>query len=154
MTASGFARSDLLPPGTATGYKDDGRSNVFALPVLGSGDGGAHSTAGDIHRFWRALVDGRLVEERLVALATERATEDAGDGLGYGRGIWLEDDTLVMAGGDHGVAFTSRHDRATGTTVSALANIEVRTFARTRDALAAVRGGRESAQPPNATGGA
>lgn len=148
MTASGFSRSDHLPPRTATGYKGDGRSNVFDLPVLGSGDGGAHSTARDVHRFWRALGQGRIVDERFVALATEVVTADAGDGLGYGRGIWLEDDTLVMAGGDHGVAFTSRHHPGTATTVTALANIEVRTFARTRDAMAAARGGAVSEEPP------
>lgn len=139
MTASGFPRSDLLPAGTATGYKDDGRTNVFALPVVGSGDGGAHSTAADLHRFWRALLAGRIVGPDFVALATETVTADADDGMGYGRGLWLESGQLVIAGGDHGVAVTSRHDPATGTTVTALANIEAPTFARTRVAMDAAR---------------
>jgi CubicO group peptidase (beta-lactamase class C family) len=139
MTASGFHRSDLLPPGTATGYKPDGRTNVFELPVVGSGDGGAHSTVADLHAFWLALVAGRIVEPSLVALLAERVTADAGDGLGYGRGVWLDGGDLIMAGGDHGVTAVSRHDRATGATVSALANVEVPTFARARALMDAVR---------------
>lgn len=139
MTASGFPRSDLLPPGTATGYKDDGRTNVFELPVVGSGDGGAHSTVGDLHRFWLSLLGGTILEPRLAARATEAVTPDVGDGMGYGRGVWLDGGDFVMAGGDHGVTAVSRHDPATGVTVSALANIEVPTFARTRAAMEAVR---------------
>jgi CubicO group peptidase (beta-lactamase class C family) len=139
MTSSGFPRSDLLPPGTATGYKDDGRTNVFELPVVGSGDGGAHSTVADLHRFWRALRAGRILPQALVPLAVEPTTADADDGMGYGRGVWLDDGDLVMAGGDHGVTAVSRHDPATGITVSGLANIEVRTFARTREAMQGIR---------------
>ena len=141
MAASGFPRSDLLPPGTATGYKDDGRTNVFELPVVGSGDGGAHSTVEDLHRFWRALLAGRIVDPSLVALLTERVTADAGDGLGYGRGLWLDDDDLMVVGGDHGVVAVSRHHAPTATTVSGLANVEVPTFARVRALMHAVRAG-------------
>ncbi|MFE5408775.1 serine hydrolase domain-containing protein [Microbacterium sp. NPDC056569] len=141
MAASGFPRSDLLPPGTATGYKDDGRTNVFELPVIGSGDGGAHSTAGDLHRFWLALLTGRIVDPSLVALLTERVTADAGDGLGYGRGVWLDDDDLIIAGGDHGVVAASRHHPSSSTTVTGLANIEVPTFARVRELMHAIKGG-------------
>ncbi|QIG40544.1 beta-lactamase family protein [Microbacterium sp. 4R-513] len=141
MTASVFPRSDHLPPGTATGYKDDGRSNIFELPVVGSGDGGAHSTAADLHAFWQALVSGRIVSPEIFALATQEVTPDAGDGLGYGRGIWLDGADFVLAGSDHGVTAVSRHDPVTGATVSGLANIEVPTFARTRDLMGAARRG-------------
>lgn len=132
MTASDFARSDRLEPGTATGYEADGRTNVFELPVRGSGDGGAHSTVADLHRFWQALLAGDIIDRALVARATELVVPDAGDGLGYGRGIWLDAADLTMAGGDHGVTAVSRHDAATGVTVTGLANIGVPTFARTR----------------------
>jgi CubicO group peptidase (beta-lactamase class C family) len=119
MTDSGFPRSDHLPPVTATGYRDDGRTNVFALPVVGSGDGGAFST-----------------------------TADTGDGLGYGRGVWIDGEDLVMAGGDHGVTAVSRRHAASGTTVTGLANVAVRTFARTRDLMdqALKRRGRAGAE--------
>lgn len=139
MAASGFPRSDLLPPGTATGYKDDGRTNVFELPVVGSGDGGAHSTAADLHRFWRALLAGRIVDPALVALFIEPVTADAGDGLGYGRGVWLDDDDLVIVGGDHGVVVASRHHAASSTTVTGLANAEKPTFGRVRDLMRAIK---------------
>lgn len=144
MLASGFPRSDLLPPHTATGYKDDGRSNVFDLPVVGTGDGGAHSTVADLHRFWRALLAGRIVAPELVALATESVTSDADDGAGYGRGIWLDGDDLRLSGFDHGVTALSRHDPRTGLTVSALANIQAPIHTRTRAAMAAARGRAEA----------
>jgi CubicO group peptidase (beta-lactamase class C family) len=139
MAASGFPRSDLLPPGTATGYLDDGRTNVFELPVMGSGDGGAHADAGDLHRFWRALVGGGILSERGLMRLTEAVTPDADDGRGYGRGIWLADGELILSGSDHGVTAMSRHDPATGITVTALANIGTRVLARTAAAMAAAR---------------
>jgi len=139
MTASSMPRSDALPASTATGYKDDGRTNVFELPVQGSGDGGAHSTVGDLHRFWLALRTGRILPAELAALATETVTSDAGDGLGYGRGIWLDGEDFLLSGGDHGVTASSRHDPHTATTVTGLANIEVPTFARVKSLMAAVR---------------
>lgn len=112
---------------------------MFELPVVGSGDGGAHSTVADLHRFWRALRAGRILPREFVPLAIQPTTEDADDGMGYGRGVWLDDGDLLMAGSDHGVAVVSRHDPATGITVSALANIEVPTFARTKAAMQTVR---------------
>jgi len=139
MTASSMPRSDALPPSTATGYKDDGRTNVFELPVQGSGDGGAHSTAPDLHRFWQALTGGRMLPAELVAIATAPVTPDTGDGVGYGRGIWLDDGDLVLSGGDHGVTAVSRHDPRTGTTVTGLANIEAPTFGRVKALMAALR---------------
>ncbi|WP_052226628.1 serine hydrolase domain-containing protein [Microbacterium mangrovi] len=135
MTESGFPRSDRLPPGTATGYLEDGRTNVFELPVVGSGDGGAHSTVRDLHRFWRALDAGVILSRQWRALATEPTVADTGDGRGHGRGIWTDDAHLVLSGSDHGVSAISRHDPATGITVTALANIAAPVLARTRAAM-------------------
>lgn len=140
MSHSGFPRSDQLPAGTATGYRDDGRTNVFALPVVGSGDGGAHSTEADLHAFWEALFEGRILDPALVRLVVSPTTEDAGDGLGYARGVWIDGEDLVLAGGDHGVSAVSRRHRITGTTVTGLANVAVRTFARTRALMDEVLG--------------
>ena len=62
---TGFLRSDELPGDAAVGYlAADGpadRTNVFHLPVLGSGDGGIYSTVADVHRLWQALDGGRIV---------------------------------------------------------------------------------------------
>jgi CubicO group peptidase (beta-lactamase class C family) len=59
MRDTAFLRSDALPGGAAIGYLDDGRTNVFHLPVRGSGDGGVYSTLDDVDRFW-AFAGDRL----------------------------------------------------------------------------------------------
>ena len=82
-----FLRSDELPGDAALGYLDvDGpRTNVFHLPVRGSGDGGIYSTAADLSAFWRALVrrsdrargtggrDGAAAQRRAGRVETLRA---------------------------------------------------------------------------------
>jgi CubicO group peptidase (beta-lactamase class C family) len=51
-----FLRSDELPGRTALGYlaEDGTRTNVFHLPVRGSGDGGISTTAADVSSLWTA----------------------------------------------------------------------------------------------------
>jgi CubicO group peptidase (beta-lactamase class C family) len=70
MMDTEYLRSDELPARTALGYVEcDGvwRTNVFHLPVRGSGDGGIYSTAADISALWRAFVAGRIVSTEWVA---------------------------------------------------------------------------------------
>jgi CubicO group peptidase (beta-lactamase class C family) len=57
MTATAFLRSDALPGSAAIGYLADGRTNVFHLPVRGSGDGGLYTTLDDVDRFWTFVGD-------------------------------------------------------------------------------------------------
>jgi CubicO group peptidase (beta-lactamase class C family) len=57
MTATAFLRSDSLPGTAAVGYLENGRTNVFHLPVRGSGDGGIYSTLDDVDRFWALAAD-------------------------------------------------------------------------------------------------
>jgi len=52
MTATAFLRSDSLPGTAAIGYLENGRTNLFHLPVRGSGDGGIYTTLDDVDRFW------------------------------------------------------------------------------------------------------
>src|SRR4051794_2609154 len=52
MRETAFLRSDRLPGRAAIGYLSDGRTNVFHLPVRGSGDGGIYTTLDDLDRFW------------------------------------------------------------------------------------------------------
>ena len=76
LTVTGFLRSDELPGDAAIGYLDAARAartNVFHLPVLGSGDGGIYSTVADVHRLWRALDAGRIVPPERVAAMTRPA---------------------------------------------------------------------------------
>ena len=69
MVDTAFLRSDELPGRAALGYlEDDGlRTNILHLPVRGTGDGGAYTTAADVHRFWDALFAGRIVAPETVA---------------------------------------------------------------------------------------
>jgi CubicO group peptidase (beta-lactamase class C family) len=57
MTATSFLRSDSLPGSAALGYLEDGRTNVFHLPVRGNGDGGIYTTLDDVDRFWTLVGD-------------------------------------------------------------------------------------------------
>jgi CubicO group peptidase (beta-lactamase class C family) len=88
MTATAFLRSDALPGSAALGYLEDGRTNVFHLPVRGSGDGGIYTTLDDVDRFWK-LVTGDTP-------------------LGF---AWTE--PLRLVGADVGVSFTSARGRFT-----------------------------------------
>ncbi|HEY8060904.1 MAG TPA: serine hydrolase domain-containing protein, partial [Acidimicrobiales bacterium] len=69
MADTEFLRSDELPGRAALGYltAEGPRTNVFHLPVRGGGDGGIYSTAADVHAFWVAVLDGRVVSREWVA---------------------------------------------------------------------------------------
>ncbi|WP_410595742.1 serine hydrolase domain-containing protein [Amycolatopsis sp. lyj-23] len=117
MTDTAFLRSDALPGRTATGYLEDGRTNVFSLPVVGHGDGGIYTTAADIRRFWPALLEGRIVPpawaDRVLRPHTDR----------YGLGFWLPGPGLVrLEGGDSGVSFRSTHRPSSGVTATLISN--------------------------------
>ncbi|SFR26058.1 CubicO group peptidase, beta-lactamase class C family [Lentzea waywayandensis] len=120
MTRTGFLRSDELPADAAVGYLEGlDRSNVFHLPVLATGDGGIHTTAGDMSKFWRALFAGDLAEE-----VTRPRHDVPEESLRYGLGFWLHEtsDTVILAGYDAGESFKSTHDPHTGTTITVLSN--------------------------------
>jgi CubicO group peptidase (beta-lactamase class C family) len=117
MTGTAFLRSDALPPGTATGYLEDGRTNVFSLPVVGHGDGGIYSSAPDFRRFWPALLAGRIVPREWVG----RMLRPHADG--YGLGFWLPRPGVAhLDGGDHGVTFWSSHQPSSGLTATLISN--------------------------------
>ena len=83
MADTEFLRSDELPGRTALGYLQvDGawRTNVFHLPVRGSGDGGIYTTATDVAAFWRAFFAGQIVSPRM-SRGDDSARSDA-DGRG------------------------------------------------------------------------
>lgn len=111
MTHTSFLRSDALPGDAATGYLEDGRTNVFSLPVVGSGDGGIYSTAGDFAAFWSAFHAGRIVPPEWVSRMTNvvSAETSTSEHLRYGLGFWLppDDTTVMLEGYDYGVSFRS-----------------------------------------------
>lgn len=126
LAATGYLRSDELPADAAVGYlESDGlRSNVLHLPVRGNGDGGAYSTAADLHRFWRQLLAGRIIGPELVAEFSRPRNDVPDEEFWYGLGVYVDPDTgvLAMEGYDAGVSMRSLHDPATGTTASVLGN--------------------------------
>jgi CubicO group peptidase (beta-lactamase class C family) len=121
-----FLRSDDLPGRAALGYVEvDGveRSNVFHLPVRGSGDGGIYSTVADIRAFWTAFFGGRIVPEDWVAeLVRPRSVVSASTRCGLG--FWLAGagDAVRLEGHDAGVSFRSWHDPASSLTRTVVSN--------------------------------
>ena len=96
MRDTEFLRSDELPGSAALGYLEiDGvwRSNVFHLPVRGSGDGGIYTTVGDVSSLWKAFL---VRQDRVHGLG-------ARDGVAAKRGLrWRALRARLLA---------SRHDR-------------------------------------------
>jgi CubicO group peptidase (beta-lactamase class C family) len=131
MLDTAFLRSDALPGRAALGYLQVGeewRTNVFHLPVCGSGDGGIYTTAADVAAFWRALFAGAIVrEETLAEMLRERSAPD--DDRAYGLGFWLPvgGRAVRLHGGDTGVRFATVHDPDRLLTWTLLANTDVST---------------------------
>ena len=107
MADTEFLRSDELPGHAAVGYltADGPRTNVFHLPVRGSGDGGIYSTVADVAAFWRAFFAGRIVSADWVAEMTRPQSDQ------YGLGFWLDTSSgaVILEGSDAGVSFRSVH---------------------------------------------
>jgi CubicO group peptidase (beta-lactamase class C family) len=126
MSDTAFLRSDELPGRAAVGYLDrDGpRTNVHHLPVRGSGDGGAYSTAEDIRSLWDALFAGRIVSRHWIEEMVRPRSDVPKEARRYGLGFWLHASTEVveLEGYDVGVSFWSGHDPVRGTTHTVIAN--------------------------------
>lgn len=126
LTGSAFLRSDDLPADAALGYLDEtgDRTNVLHLPVRGNGDGGMFFTADDLHRFWNALLDGRIVSTDTLAEMTRPRVDVPGEHKRYGMGFWLgsRSSALILEGYDAGASFRSTHIPESRTTISVLGN--------------------------------
>ncbi len=124
MTDTRFHPNDESGPDFATGYLDDGRSNVSMMPRYGCGDGGLSTTVTDVDRFWTALGDGRLVTADLRTAMTGAPSTDPDSGNRYGLGVWLPPTgpDLVMEGCDAGISFRSAYDPTTGRVWTVMAN--------------------------------
>ncbi len=128
MASTGSFRSDRMPTGSALGYLADGRTNVFHLPVIGTGDGGAFTTAPDMMEFWDAVFAGRIVAPALVDRMTTVDESVFGDWSPtrdrYGLGFWIAPDrtTVMLEGMDAGVSFRSGANPTTGLRFCLVAN--------------------------------
>jgi CubicO group peptidase (beta-lactamase class C family) len=127
MSGTAFLRSDELPPDAALGYLEvEGvcRTNVFHLPVRGSGDGGIFSTAADITSLWKAFFAGQIVSMDSVGDMVRARSDVPSESLRYGLGFWLHasTDTVMLEGRDAGVSFRSVHDPRSGLTHTVISN--------------------------------
>jgi len=128
MVDTRFLRSDELPGRAALGYlaEDGPRTNVFHLPVRGSGDGGISTTAADVSSLWTAVFAGRIVSMDLVAETVQPRSEvpSPTQPAQYGLGIWLHPtrDLVELHGSDAGVSFQTVHDPSERFTYTVLSN--------------------------------
>jgi CubicO group peptidase (beta-lactamase class C family) len=128
MVDTEFLRSDELPGRTALGYlaEDGPRTNVFHVPVRGSGDGGIFTTAADVSALWTAVFAGRIVSMDVVAEMVQPRSEvpSPTQPARYGLGIWLHPtrDLVELHGSDAGVSFQTVHDPRERFTYTVLSN--------------------------------
>jgi CubicO group peptidase (beta-lactamase class C family) len=125
LVDTAFLRSDELPGRTALGYVDAQRTNVFHLPVRGSGDGGVYTTVADVRSLWTALFAGRIVGEEWVRELMRPRSDGIGKaGLSYGLGFWLlpRSGAAMLEGADAGVSFRSIHEPRSGATCTVVSN--------------------------------
>lgn len=130
MTSSGYFRLDEPVPDVAVGYlprvadASPWRSNVYSVPVVGGGDGGAYATPHDIDRFLRFIGSGDLTGADLSALMRTRQALVAEE-IWYGYGLYLRaDGGFGHDGGDPGVETVARHMPDRDLTLVALCNGE------------------------------
>ena len=126
MTATAFERSDDVPADAAVGYlfADGLRNNTLHLPLVGSGDGGLTSTLEDVHRLWRAFVDGRIVPADGAADMIRPRSVTASGSMRYGLGFWLDASGpgIELHGYDAGISFQSVHEPALDVTWTVVSN--------------------------------
>jgi len=126
MADTAFLRSDELPGNAARGYlgPDGLRTNVLHLPVRGSGDGGVYATVADVHRFWSALFEGRIVPDEWVRQVLHPRSEVPEESRRYGLGFWLHGsrEAVILEGYDAGVSFRSVHDPSARVTFTVVSN--------------------------------
>ena len=131
MRHSGFFRLDgPAPEGIvrATAYQRDGRSNLYAVPVTGGGDGGAYTNPADMAAFWNGLDPDVNAGSPLAPLVREAWTpRQEGQGNLYGLGFWISARNpriVFLEGFDPGVQFFSFYNRDTRRSLTICLNDE------------------------------
>jgi CubicO group peptidase (beta-lactamase class C family) len=132
-----FLRSDDPAGRAAVGYltvDGESRTNVFHLPVRGSGDGGIYSTVADFNSFWRAFFAGEIVSTDRVAELVRARSDVPRQSMRYGLGFWLHEssDVVMLEGFDAGVSFRSVHDPGSRMTHTVISNTTLGAWPVTR----------------------
>ncbi|MGB7819080.1 MAG: serine hydrolase [Ornithinibacter sp.] len=111
MQRTGFLPLNELPADAALGYlaNDGDLVNTLHLPVMGNGDGGAFTTADDLHRFWTALFEGRIVSREAVQELTRPRHDVPQENMRHGLGFWIHrtHPAPILEGYDAGASFRS-----------------------------------------------
>lgn len=143
LADTAFLRSDEPSGRMALGYlhPDGLRTNLLHLPVRGNGDGGIYTTVADMHAFWSAFADGRIVPEDWVVEMTRPHSEVPEEDARYGLGFWLAETgpTTRLVGSDAGVSFYSAHDPTTHSTWTVVSNTTEGAWPVVRHLLSALR---------------
>jgi CubicO group peptidase (beta-lactamase class C family) len=126
MVDTAFLRSDELPGRAARGYlsADGVRTNIFHLPVVGSGDGGIYSTVADLHSLWEAFVAGRVVTPVLAAemVRPRSVWPDGSERYGLGFHLHATGDAVWLEGHDAGVSLVSLRQPSSSLTYTVISN--------------------------------
>ncbi len=118
MGHSGYFSMDNLPGDTAIGYTDNGKgglkTNIYSVPIIGGGDGGAYTTARDMYLFWNALLNGKILSPQTVQAMCTPQVKTGENCVAYGYGVWLDtyNESVIKIhtmGGDPGVSFRSAY---------------------------------------------
>ena len=128
MHDSAFLALDGVNERVAVGYvaTEDGgwKTNHYSIPIVGTSDGGAFSTVGDLDRFLTALVSERLMSPDTWALM--RHPHVAIGKLSYGYGLWMskgsEAGWVGVAGADPGFSARAFHYPEMDVNVAMLGN--------------------------------
>lgn len=120
MLDTGYYELDRLPAKCANAYifdesKQQYYTNIYSVDVKGTGAGGAFTTVVDVEKFWKELLNGKLVSTSTLTemFSVQSCNEDEDDYYGYG--VWLkkiEEKVFqpFFQGSDPGVSFISRYN--------------------------------------------
>ncbi len=145
MADSGFLRMDEANPLVAEGYAPifdaeverkvvGWKKNIYSYPPIGSPDGGAYVTAGDLDRFLRSVKAGRLLSSELTKtfFTPQVHCQPMQDGWtkAYGYGLWFyveQSGNVLFAekeGVNVGVSAVLRHFPEQDINIILLSNLE------------------------------
>lgn len=136
MNESGYFAMNDLPKDTAVGYteNEEGKlvSNIYSIPVIGGGDGGGYTTAGDLRKFWKALMSGKILSDAMVKeMLTPQVRADDVDE--YGLGVWIRRggndlEYAYIFGADPGISMISLYGFSDGKITTVLSNHDDEAF--------------------------
>jgi CubicO group peptidase (beta-lactamase class C family) len=125
MKHSGYFAFNDLPANTAYGYKANGETNIYNLPIRGGSDGGAYTTPADLHKLWQALFNYKILSKELTKTYFTHHIHAYGQ-VEYGYGVYINRfkgmETYFIQGGDAGVGFESRYIPAKDLEITVISN--------------------------------